>query len=776
MVTMRGARRLRGTSVLLVALCTGCGQGDPSADRSAVESRFAERERLDETVWADEVLAGAYERTLVDLWDALLDADRRDAPEAKRDVLAGVPFESLEVGDPEQAESLDHGIERATLSADPRTLDPEAWQQWTRALFDRGLRLVQSEWHHARFHPPIGSLPARSGVAMALHLTDERGERRLVVEGELDVIWAEERDDRGNPVPRSIDATNLRLWSRRGPPVFERILTYRWPEHRTPSRLHPLLLYDLDGDGRSEIVAIGAARVLRMQEDGSFQDEFLLGQPYVLAEAAVLADFDGDANPDLLAARARGDLVLYEGDAEGRFWDAPSVTPHFETPLRAPSSLTVGDVDRDGDLDVWLGQYEPAYRDGQMPTPYYDANDGHPSYLLRNDGNGRLTPATEPAGLAARRWRRTYASSFVDLDDDDDLDLLVVSDYAGVDLYHNDGLGHFTDANDTLVGDRHLFGMSAAFGDYDLDGRLDFFVAGMGSTTARRLDALELGRDDRADLDRMRSRMAYGNRMYLARDDGYHEPDFADQVARTGWTWGTTAFDFDNDGDRDLFAANGHVSGESTEDYCSTFWTHDIYDGDSEPDPTLESVFSLASEDLLLGRMSWDGHQKNRLLMNLGGEGFADVAFLVGVADAFDSRAAVSDDLDLDGRVDLVVVEDHGQGGQRLHVYRNRLPEPGAWIGVQLREQGGGISPVGAKVVVTTPEQTHVARIATGETVMGQHSNTVHFGLGQSKSVSAIEVHWVSGPRVVIEEPELGRYHRVEAPDSGAGDEVAAGG
>ena len=221
-----------------------------------------------------------------------------------------------------------------------------------------------------------------------------------------------------------------------------------------------------------------------------------------------------------------------------------------------------------------------------MPSPFYDANDGYPAYLLLNDGDGNWTPATEEAGLGAKRFRRTYASSFVDLDSDGDLDLLVVSDYAGVDLYHNDGTGRFSDANDTLRGDRHLFGMSAAFADYDLDGRLDFFVAGMGSTTARRLEALGLARSGppRRDRDADAHGLSATGSTWRATTAGT-SPDFAAQVARTGWTWGTTAFDFDNDGDPDLFAANGHQSGESTQDYCSNFWSHDIYDGGSEPDP-----------------------------------------------------------------------------------------------------------------------------------------------------------------------------------------------
>jgi hypothetical protein len=584
-----------------------------------------------------------------------------------------------------------------------------------------------------------------------------------VLEGNLEVEWSERRDARGRHVPRRVDATGLRLLARDGPPGFEEVLDFEHRESGRRSWIHPVLLYDLDRDGLPEIVMVQAGRVLWNRGGGRFEDAALLEHPYRLTETGVIADLDGDARADLLATRARGDVALYRGGAGGRFATPPVIMPRLDYPLHAPSALSVGDVDGDRDLDVWLAQYKPAYTGGQMPTPFYDANDGYPSYLFLNDGRGGLVPATEAAGLAERRHRRTYASSFVDLDGDGDLDLLVVSDYSGVDLYHNDGSGHFTDANDTLRADRHLFGMSAAFADYDLDGRLDFFVAGMASTTARRLERLGLGREDRRDVGEMRMRMAFGNRMYLADDGGWREPEFASEVARTGWTWGTSALDFDNDGDPDIFAANGHRSGETTDDYCSDFWRHDIYDGRSEPDPGLADLFEENARRFAAGEQSWDGYQKNHLLMNRGGRGFTNVAFLLGVADEFDSRSAVSGDLDRDGRVDLVVVEDLREEGQRLHVYRNRLETPNAWIGVDLVEEGGGFSPVGAAVVVRTPDRVHVGRVVTGETVMGQHAPALHFGLGAAAQVDAIEVRWVDGSSRTLLRPEIGRYHRVLA-------------
>jgi hypothetical protein len=743
-----------------VWLVSGCGaDSEPALSPPAsLDEWEQQRSRMDETVWGDETLAQEHEQSLVALWDALLAAQGDSA--ATLSVLSALDFGTLKIGTVRWIDEIDHGISRHDFGEPDHELAPRDWTELLQGFASNGYELVQSEWHHARFSPASSAGAARSIVNVVLHVTEGSPNRRLIVAGELAIVWSGLRDARGNPIPEAIDATGLRLLRRDGAPAFEQIFAFATRHQGEMSRLHPILLYDLDSDGLDDIVLVGGRRVLWNLGPRGFRNAPLTDRSYLLTEAGLIADFDGDAQPDLLSTRSRGDLVLYRGDERGLFRDEPLVLA-FEEPLRGPSVLTAGDVDGDGDLDVWLGQYKPPYVGGQMPTPYYDANDGHPAYLLLNDGAGRFTPATEAAGLAAKRFRRTYASSFVDLDDDADLDLLVVSDFAGVDLYHNDGKGRFVDANDSIRSDRHLFGMSASFADYDLDGRLDFFVAGMGSTTARRLEALGLSRPDPTDAQDMRMRMAYGNRMYLASDAGWREPGFAADVARTGWTWGTTAFDFDNDGDPDLFAANGHQSGESTKDYCSNFWTHDIYDADSTENEALASLFDETTAGIAEGRESWDGYQKNHLLMNRAGRGFTNVAFLLGVADEFDSRSAVSGDLDRDGRVDLLVVEDLGGERERLHIYRNQLDTDHHWIGVELREEGEGFSPVGAKVVVETADFSHVARVMTGETLMGQHSTTLHFGLGAADRVEAIEVHWVSGASRRLVDPAIDRYHRI---------------
>ena len=90
-------------------------------------------------------------------------------------------------------------------------------------------------------------------------------------------------------------------------------------------------------------------------------------------------------------------------------------------------------------------------------------------------------------GLNEKRFRRTYSCSFVDLDKDNILDLITVNDFAGIDIYKNNG-SKFTDITKEIISEKSSFGMSHSIADYNLDGKDDLFVLGMSSTTANRLE------------------------------------------------------------------------------------------------------------------------------------------------------------------------------------------------------------------------------------------------------------------------------------------------
>jgi hypothetical protein len=298
--------------------------------------------------------------------------------------------------------------------------------------------------------------------------------------------------------------------------------------------------------------------------------------------------------------------------------------------------------------------------------------------------------------------------------------------------------------------------MGHTIGDYNQDGLLDLYVIGMSSTTARRLDRLNLGREDRPDVHPMRGPMGYGNRLYFGTSEKAfrEDPEVIGAVARTGWSWGTTTFDFDLDGDQDIYVANGHRSGKSCEDYCSTFWRHDIYTGDSKASPVLLKVFQTTLGDLNKDEISWNGFEKNVLFVNDEdrSDRFINSSFMFGAAHAYDARSVISDDLDADGRPDLVVAESKwdGRGSQliiRAFANEIEIDPSNNWFSVRLRESAGpGFSPNGAKVAITDDlGRVQTRWIVSGDSFLAQHAPVAHFGLGKAKGVKSIAVTWPNG-------------------------------
>jgi hypothetical protein len=538
-----------------------------------------------------------------------------------------------------------------------------------------------------------------------------------------------------------------------------------------PERSHfvdPLILEDLDGDGRAEILLASANRVFALGADGRLRERELSRNAPGLIFTAVLADVDADGRADLLTAKFDG-LFLTRGLADGAFEETVRLAWQAPERLRYVQVLTCGDVDADGDLDVWLGQYKNPYDGGQMPTPFHDANEGNPSYLLLNDGRGGFADATGAAGLATKRWRRTYAASLVDLDGDRDLDLAVVSDFAGVDFYANDGRGRFRDVTTDWLADPKAFGMAHAAGDFNADGRLDLFVTGMHCPTASRLVHLGLGRAERPDYLAMTPRMVRGNKLLLGRAGGGFD-DVADTagVARTGWSWGSAPADFDNDGWPDLAIANGHETRQSVAEYEPEFWLHDLYVADSHESPVAAQYFAAKINRLRGGGMSYGGWEQNRLFLNRGPDGFVEVAHLLGVALTEDSRNLAVADLDADGRLDLVLTtfESWPAKRQTLRVFRNELPSTGHWLAVQLRTAGQGSDPAGAQVTMRRADgRVAVAVVVTGDSHRSQQPGRIHFGLGADAEVASVEVRWPGGRTWRLDGPAADRVHVIAPGD-----------
>ncbi|MBU6401542.1 MAG: VCBS repeat-containing protein, partial [Verrucomicrobia bacterium] len=205
--------------------------------------------------------------------------------------------------------------------------------------------------------------------------------------------WAAARTTNGLQGIQGIDARHLVIMTRRGPPPFQPVLTATIPAPKDSFPIDPLIIYDLEGNGLPEIILPAKNLLYRRHGPDRYAPEPLCRYSPGLVQSAVIADFDGDGFADLLCAKAQG-LLLFKGSPQGTFDQPGQLVWAAQPPLKDVMAITCGDIDHDGDLDVFLAQYDVPTL-GQMLRPhYYDANDGYPAYLLLNDGHGHFTDAT----------------------------------------------------------------------------------------------------------------------------------------------------------------------------------------------------------------------------------------------------------------------------------------------------------------------------------------------------------------------------------------------
>jgi hypothetical protein len=730
-----------------------------SEKRAQLEAREA---AADKTIWAKELLAQSCGRRFETLWDSINAASNRLS------VIAAFPCDELMTAQWGEVQHLPHGIELRHGSGPGPMLSGSQWRERVEQFGREGWHLETVEFRHNRFDTDEQGQPLRSHFYFSAHLTNPAQTQRASLDGDLVVDWGSKRAGEASASIKRIDASRLELKTRTGGVPFQLILDETVTPPARGANIDPLIVYDLDGDGLPEIILAAKNLVYRRTGPTQYQAETLCRFPIESLTSAVIADFDGDGNADFLCANSRG-LYLFKGSPDGHFEEPGRLVWRANPALNDAMVITCADVDHDGALDVFLAQYKvPSL--GQVLRPYYyDANDGWPAYLLHNDGQGNFSDVTEAAGLGQKRWRRTYSASLADLDGDGFADLVVVSDFAGLDLYRNDGHGRFTDVTSQWVAEPHAFGMAHAFADFNGDGRQDLLMIGMTSPTVDRLQHLDLWRPYSSEDRQRRPAMAFGNRLYVAQPGGgFEETALGASIARSGWSWGCGAFDFDNDGFPDVYIANGLQSQGSVQDYESEFWLHDIFI-DERVDDVTASAYLIQKNDRTRGAgWSYGGYEKNRLYLNQMGQSFVEIGHLAGVALEQDSRDVVADDLDGDGRVDLLVttLEVWPEVKQSLKVYKNTLSDAGHWIGFRFREAGNGKSPVGARVTIRYDGRSAMSRIVTGDSHRSQHSSTVHFGLGPVDNVESAEITWPTGSPQTMTHPAVDQYHVVRTPAS----------
>ena len=452
------------------------------------------------------------------------------------------------------------------------------------------------------------------------------------------------------------------------------------PEHASGG----VAAVDYDDDGDIDLYVHGkgshANLLFRNRGDGTYDE---VAESVGLAithrgSGPAFGDIDGDGDLDVFIGGIGGDPHYLMRNDDGHYRDGTAASGIV---VRAPNTLsaTFADYDRDDDLDLFLSHWNsPSLRDTE--TLWRNRGDGtFESYSIQSGLASQLFDAeSTPFGQIATDFSMTPNLS--DIDGDGDLDLLMTGDFGTSQVFANDGDGTFTRVTDrAVISDE--YGTGAAVGDYDNDGDMDWFVTSVNGST---LDGSFVGT---------------GNRLYRNTGDGvFEDATDAAGVAQGYWGWGACFADFDNDGNLDLFLVNGwHLPG-------------------FEADPVL--------------------------FYHANGDGtFTEKAQSIGLVESDQGRGVACHDADRDGDLDIVLTNNSRNA---VRYYRNNLTVPNHYLGVKLRSARSNTRGVGAWITLRSAAGTQVREVRGGNNFTSHNPMEAHFGLADA-TVADLEVRWPDG-------------------------------
>lgn len=423
-----------------------------------------------------------------------------------------------------------------------------------------------------------------------------------------------------------------------------------------------ICLADLDGDGDADAVILGGTPTVRIFANsgaGQFSEKTSLSAlPNLASPSGIVAgDIDADGDLDLFITGWLSGGAMLRNDGGMVFSDI--------TPLCGVSRLdycqgaTFGDYDGDGWIDLYICKYDYGLTMSDM--------------LYRNLGGGVFQETTGPTGLTESAF--TFHASFFDYDRDGDADLYVGNDRGPLpqyenELWRNDG-GVFTNVTAQSGTGADVCTMGVALGDLDHNGYLDIYV----------------------------TNSPMGNKLLTCNGDG----TFKDSTAQAGvvsnqFDWGTLFFDYDNDGTLDLYV-------------CTE-----------------------------------TGYQ-NRLYSDMGkGWPMMDIASVVQVAEEGISMTCATADIDGDGDLDLAVQKYQ----EPLKLFINHEGSKRHWVKLRVVGQGKNTHGYGTQIDVEAAGVKQMSEVIAGNGLKSMIDPVQHFGLGAAVKMDKVTVRWPGGTQRVL--------------------------
>ncbi len=508
---------------------------------------------------------------------------------------------------------------------------------------------------------------------------------------------------------------------------------------------------DIDNDGYDDLYVCQPAglpnRLFRNRGDGTFDDITESSGVGVLdnTACALFLDTRNIGRQDLIVVRTTGP-ILFLNEGTGKFRVQPDAFRFATPPQGTFTGAAAADYDRDGWLDIYfcLYSYYQGTEQYSYPVPYYDAQNGPPNFLFRNNRDATFTDVTAQSGLDQNNRRYSFCCAWADFDGHGWPDLYVVNDFGRKNLYRNNGNGTFTDiARQAGVEDVGA-GMSVNWFDYDNDGAPDLHVANMWTAAGERLSMENTFQASASpEIRALYQKHAMGNSLFRNRGSSFQDATRASGVGIGRWAWSSDSWDFDHDGFLDLYVTNGMVSGPGREDLNSFFWRQVVGNSPTGPSssPDYEQAWNAINE-LIRAEGTWSGYERNLLYANNRNGTFSDASGATGLDFLEDGRSFVLADFDHDGRQELVI---KNRNSPQLRIMKNVIANLPPSISFRLRGTKSNRDAVGAVVTLETEPGRQSRMVQAGSGFLSQHSKELFFGLGEAKGSVHASIRWPNG-------------------------------
>ena len=508
---------------------------------------------------------------------------------------------------------------------------------------------------------------------------------------------------------------------------------------------------DIDGDGFDDLYLCQPAgipnRLFRNRGDGTFEDITEQSGVGVLENTAcaLFADLDNDGRQDLIVVRANGPLLFLNAGG-GKFRLKPDAFQFANPPQGTFTGAAIADYDRDGWLDIYFCLY--SYYQGadqyRYPMPYYDAENGPPNFMMRNNRDGTFHDVTKSSGLHQNNTRFSFCCAWSDFNGDQWPDLYVVNDFGRKNLYRNNGNGTFTDVAPQAGVEDIGAGMSVCWLD-SANRTPDLYVANMWTAAGLRVSEQQNFQADAGEQARaFYHQHAMGNCLFRnIGSDRFEDASMRSGTAVGRWSWCSDSWDFDQDGFPDLYIANGMISGASQDDLNSFFWRQVVANSpkDARPNHEYEQGWNAINE-LIRSDGTWSGFERNVFFANNRDGTFSDVSGVVGLDCIEDGRTFAVGDFDHDGKLEVAL---KNRNGPQLRFFKNVMPDLGAAISFRLTGKKSNPDAIGAAVTVEAESGRQTRLLQAGSGFLAQHSKELFFGLGAAKGTVRATIRWPSG-------------------------------